>query len=102
LIATEEWIDSGGGGEKLGEVEMSVERILGVNERWYPKVGGLTDRTPVTVVLIGGDVGDYAAYIGGGTKDDAEWIARYGDKLSFEEACCHFPGGQLKEENYRV
>ena len=54
---------------------------------------------PLTVVLVEGDIGDYAAYAGLG--ENAEFIKRYGDKISFEEACCHFPGGQLKKELYR-
>lgn len=79
-----------------------MDDILSINERWYVKVGNLLSRIPVTVVLVAGGIGDYAAYIGSGTKADAEWISRYGDKISFREACCHFPGGQLKEENYRL
>ncbi len=31
-----------------------------------------------------------------------EWVVRHGDKLSFEEACIHFPSGQLKREHYRA
>ena len=52
----------------------------------------------VVVVLVAGDIGDYAAYCGIGTPD---WVARHGDKISFEEACIHFPGGQLEEGRYR-
>jgi hypothetical protein len=73
--------------------------ILSVNERWYPSPDGL-DRKPITVVLVAGAIGDYTAYVGAGTKDDAEGIARHGDKLSFTEACCHFPYG-LEEAKYR-
>lgn len=72
--------------------------VLSVNERWYPTPDGL-DRRPVTAVLVEGAVGDYAVYVGAGTKVDAEGIARHGDKLKFEEACCHFIG--LKRERYR-
>jgi hypothetical protein len=52
----------------------------------------------VKVVLVEGAVGDYACYVGIGS---AEWVGRRGDKISFEEACVHFPGGQLKQELYR-
>lgn len=73
--------------------------ILSVNERWYPTPNGL-DRKPVTVVLVEGSIGDYACYVGIGTKEDAEGIARHGDKISFAEAVCHFPFG-LEEAKYR-
>ena len=75
--------------------------ILNVNERWYP-VGGSNglERAPVTVVLVAGQIGDYAAYVGCGSKAEADDIARHGDKLSFEEACIHFPYG-LEREKYR-
>jgi hypothetical protein len=87
-------------------------KIIGINKRYYPmqaSVNGkpmaypevdLTDDPPVTlVVLVAGEMGDYAAYAGHGTP---EWVAAHGDKLRFEEACCHFPGGQLKKELYRI
>ena len=76
-------------------------KILGVNERWYP-VGGTDgmDRQPVTVVLVAGEIGDYAAYAGCGGKEHAEDIARHGDKITFEEAKCHFQYG-LEKEKYR-
>ena len=76
-------------------------KIINVNERWYP-VGGShgLERAPVTVVLVEGDIGDYAAYAGVGDKSHAEDIARFGDKISFDEARCHFPWG-LSKEKYR-
>jgi hypothetical protein len=79
-----------------------MSEILSVNERWYP-VGGAhgMDRQPVTVVLVAGTIGDYAAYIGIGSKEHAEDIARHGDKISYAEACCHFPIG-LERERYRA
>lgn len=81
---------------------MSVPKVLGVNERWYPVGGsGGMQRAPVIVVLVAGDIGDYAAYAGVGDKSHAEDIARHGDKISFAEACCHFPYG-LEEAKYRV
>lgn len=95
-----------------------LPKILGVNKRWYPMQGELcgedkkthrhlndpsddqwcNEPPPTWTVLVAGDIGDYAAYTGHGSP---EWIARHGDKISFEEACCHFPGGQLKKEHYR-
>lgn len=79
-----------------------MNEIIGINERWYVMAGNPMKRIPVTVVLVAGDVNDYAAYLGSGTKAEADWIAQHGDKISFQEACCHFPGGQLKEEDYRL
>lgn len=95
---------------------MSEEaKILGINRRWYPTqasvVGhpaifidglGSVDQSenppPTLTVLVEGDIGDYAAYTGHG---DPQWVAAHGDKISFAEACCHFPGGQLVKEKYR-
>ena len=76
---------------------MADGEILGVNRRTYNAPGWV----PVSIicVLVGGTIGDYAAYISAG--DSPEWCARHGDKISFEEACVHFPGGQLKREKYR-
>ena len=74
----------------------SMHKIIGVNERWYPCQNGMCGAT--LVVLVEGQIGDYAAYAGHGSK---EWVADHGDKVSFEEACIHFPGGQLRKELYR-
>lgn len=49
-----------------------------------------------TTVLVEGEIGDYAAYTGHG---DPDWVAEYGDKISFAEACVHF--GKLDREKYR-
>lgn len=84
--------------------------ILGVNKRYYPAQGSVIgkpglfgidqsdDPPPTLAVLVRGDIGDYACYVGHG---EPEWVARHGNKISFEEACCHFPGGQLEREKYR-
>lgn len=72
-----------------------MHEILGVNERFYPAEYNTT--SPIKVVLVGGAIGDYAAYAGAGTN---QWVADHGDKVSFAEACIHFPG-QLKRELYR-
>ncbi len=99
---------------------MSDLKILSVNTRCYPTDGkfckaGLHvddckhisdpggdvwcgDPLPIRAVLVKGDIGDYACYVGIG---DPEWVAKHGDKISFEEACCHFPYRQLKREKYR-
>ena len=78
-----------------------MSKILGVNVRCYAdqyNQFGKEQREIVTnAVLVGGEIGDYACYVGNG---DPEWVARFGDKISFEEACCHFPS-QLKKDLYR-
>lgn len=73
-------------------------KILGVNKRYLPKEDHSRD-IPYIVVLVAGDIGDYAAY--GALTEDEIFAAKFGDKISFQEACCHFPGGQLKKELYR-
>jgi hypothetical protein len=79
-------------------------KIIGCNERWYmpetsPDWGNGKHLVCVCTVLVAGEADDYAAYQGIGSK---EHVARYGDKVSFAEACCHFPGGQLEESRYRL
>lgn len=89
-------------------------KILGINKRHYPAQASIlghpgfllgdtiidqSENPPPTLcVLVEGDIGDYAAYVGHG---DPEWVARHGNKISFEEACCHFPIG-LQKELYRA
>lgn len=88
-------------------------KILGVNKRYYPMSsvycrtmghtheidGSHCDDPPVTVaVLVEGDIGDYACYVGHG---DPNWVAAWGNKISFQEAQCHFPVG-LEKEKYRA
>ena len=73
-------------------------KILGINKRCYPDEYEPGLGAEITVVLVAGRIGDYAAYVGHGSP---EWIAEHGDKISFREACVHFPGGQLKKELYR-
>lgn len=77
------------------------EKILSVNKRHYPtEKNGLHSFEPlcVTVVLIAGEIGDYAAYCA--ITEDLEWVACFGDKLCFQEAQCHFPG--IEKEKYRL
>lgn len=72
--------------------------ILCTNRRGYPaQYGYAAGIVDITVVLVAGAIGDYAAYAGMG---EPEWIAQHGDKLSFAEACVHFPVG-LEEARYR-
>jgi len=98
---------------------VSLLKILGVNTQYYPMQGELCgdakhtpshlddfdgdswcDNPPPTVaVLVEGDIGDYACYVGHGTP---EWVARHGKKIGFKEACCHFSGGQLEKARYRI
>jgi len=78
---------------------MNESKILGVNKRYYP-TDDHNREIPITIVLVEGDIGDYAAYAG--LSENEQFVASYGDKISFKEACIHFPGGQLKEELYRL
>lgn len=77
---------------------MSDYKILGSNKRSYPSQNSPAGYQNVTVVLVAGDVGDYAAYAGEGSP---EWIAAHGNKIGFDEAIVHFPGGQLDKDRYR-
>lgn len=72
-------------------------KILRVNKRYLPCSDHSRDLA-LTVVLVEGEIGDYAAYAGLG--ENLQFIAAFGYKISFKEATCHFPFG-LKEENYR-
>ena len=106
------------GRTERGNDHMSDERrITGVNRRTYPSerledevieamhrgdtagASLLQEQCTVTTVLVTGPLGDYAAYHGFGKP---EWVADHGDKMRFEEACMHFPGGQLVRELYRL
>lgn len=71
--------------------------ILGINDRVYPQEYPPETYVNVRVVLVGGAVGDYSAYIGSGSP---EFIKRFGNKLSFEEASVHFLS--LEKERYRL
>lgn len=69
--------------------------VIACNERWFYRDD---DRIVcVYVVLVAGDVGDYAAYMGPWSR---EWARDHGAKLSFAEACIHFPRG-LDQSKYR-
>ena len=47
----------------------------------------------ITIVLVEGNIGDYAAYAGHG---DPEWVAHHGRKLLFGDACRYFYISQLQ------
>ena len=74
-----------------------MAKIISVNKRTYPSSSILQEVTLVAV-LVAGDADDYACYVGHGPE---EWVQRFGNKVSFEEACRHFPGGNLVKEKYR-
>jgi len=80
-------------------------KIIGVNTRSYPvAASGGMQRHDIVCVLVEDPEGipdTYMAYIAIGSPRDAALAARHGDKLRFEEACCHFPGGQLDRARYR-
>ena len=54
------------------------------------------DSSSLLVVLVEDSIGEYAAYRG-----EPNGVVRYGDKLSFDEACRHFPRLQLEAGKYR-
>lgn len=87
---------------------MNDGKILGVNTRYLPSLhNDLNRNVGYCVVLVAGAIGDYAAYAGfvkgvdgDPTPSELDLIVRHGDKISFVEACTHFPG-QLEEARYR-
>jgi len=86
---------------KQQDVPYEGERgeILGSLTRCLPGPHSVTAKTVVTIVLVRGAIGDYAAYIGAGS--DLDFVRRYGNKLLFAEACAIFPALALQEEQYR-
>lgn len=70
--------------------------ILSVNVRYYPNQEDIESPVRVVTVLVAGAIGDYAAYSGNGSP---EWVARFGDKISFQEAARQF--SPLEESKYR-
>lgn len=64
-------------------------RIIGINRRWFPAqasvIGKAAIEVPPELALDG--MNDQA--------DDPP------PTVCVEEACCHFPGGQLEREKYR-
>lgn len=77
-----------------------MHKIIGRNSRGYPVQTGeeITITTLLIATIHNNEIFDYAAFSGIGS--DA-FIMRSGTKLRFDDACCHFPGGQLKQELYR-
>ena len=80
----------------MGEGVSVMSKIINVNTRYYPSQEKPEDPPPTTAVLVEGVIGDYACYVGHG---NAEWVARHGNKISFQEASVQFTG--IKRENYR-
>lgn len=75
-----------------------MKGIINTNIRYYPSQTNPYNPPSTLAVLVEGDIGDYACYVGHGDK---EWVARNGNKISFEEAQCHFPIG-LEKYKYRA
>lgn len=75
-----------------------TNKILAINTRYYPALDNSRE-IPTTVVLVAGEIGDYAAYCANVKRENAQFAADYGDKISFEEASVQFLG--LKREKYR-
>jgi len=78
--------------------------ILATNRRLLPgsNAGGRWESSTVyiavVVVLVAGGVGDYAAYEA--AANDPAWAAKNGNKLTYDQACFHFPG-VLEKNRYR-
>jgi len=106
-IIARNWLEGHLGGDsatwKILSVMAVCPGVVGMNTRSIPDLRGCTEynfKPPLQIswVLIEGSIGDYAVYCGCGDPDD---ISRWGNKVSFKEACDHFPGGQLLEGLYR-
>jgi hypothetical protein len=78
--------------------------ILAVNAHTYPTQleADIEDEsastTTVLAVLVAAPVGRYTCRVGIGNP---EWVAKYGDKVSFGLACAHFPNKDLKRQKYQ-
>ena len=86
--------------------------ILAVNAHRYPTQRHVEDdgaptttveddgapTTTVLAVLVAAPGGCCTCRVGIGT---AEWVATYGDKVSFGLACAHFPNKDLKRQKYQ-
>jgi hypothetical protein len=73
-------------------------KILNINKRSYPREHSVysAEIVEISAVLTEGETGDIAVYIGEGSP---EWIIKYGNKLSYEEAISYFPF--FDESKYR-
>jgi hypothetical protein len=74
-------------------------KILAAMTLWVPGPEVMDRRTALTVILVRGAVGDYAAYIGAG--DDQDFVQMYGEKLTYDKAVAYFPSMSLEEAHYR-
>lgn len=75
----------------------AMSTILNVNIRSYPSELNPDHPPEITAVLVAGEIGDYACYVGHGSP---EWVARFGDKMSFEQAVAQF--SPLERHRYRL
>lgn len=73
-----------------------MTKILEIDEQYYPTQYG--DVVSLRVVLVEGNIGDYAAYAGIGTT---QFVAAMGNKISFDMANAVF-GGKLERKKYRI
>lgn len=107
-VIARNWLEGHIGGDtdtwKVLSVNAVCPGIVGINTRSIPDLRGAhseyggSNPLQISWVLVEGAIGDYAVYCGIGDPDD---IRRWGNKVSFREACDHFPGGQLVEGLYR-
>jgi hypothetical protein len=74
-------------------------KIISSVTLWIPGPNSNDRRTGLTVVLVRGAAGDYAAYMAAGC--DEEFTRMYGDKLHFDKAVAFFPSMALEEARYR-
>lgn len=78
-----------------------IRKIIGRSTRGYTAETG--EEIIITTLLVANyfndKIYDYAAYSGIGGDGH---IMNRGAKLRFDDACIHFPGGQLKQELYRI
>jgi hypothetical protein len=77
------------------ERSITDAKILAKVSRYYPHPAQA--EIPTVVVLVAGDIGDYAAYIGHG---EPQWVASWGNKIGFREAKALFL--EIEKEKYRL
>lgn len=73
-----------------------MHKIVSTSKRFSPSQDNPIIRLPTQFVLIEERDGKFIGLVGHGTP---EWVAEWGDPLSYEEALIHFLG--LKKESYR-
>ena len=73
-----------------------MKNIVGVNERHYQCEDG--SRFPIKAVLVMGDDKLCRGYLASGSD---QFVADYGNKMSFAEARIHFPNIEEKDYSFR-